>query len=182
MRSSPGIAAAFSLALMSAAMAVPACAHASPTAFVNCMADAGKGAAFINAVEGILDGENRTQVLEHLAVVEGPAVLKCALEQVAAKKAAGGDAVGSEGARRAREYLDSHGGSASRAASPLHLTIVVPLGAGRFEAWEVDPATQMSGARPIGLTDRDDAACRMVRVDRKTGERTFVRYLYCATT
>lgn len=101
----------FFLALMSVFMAIPAaCAHASPGAFVNCMEDSGKGAALINAVEAILDSDNRVQVLESLAITVAPDVLKCVLEQIASAKAVG--PTGNQRALRAREYLDSHGGGA----------------------------------------------------------------------
>lgn len=115
MRMRAGIPAAFALALMSATMAVPACAHASPTTFVNCMAESGKGAALINAVNNVLDGDNRVQVLEQLAIAVGPDVLKCVLEQVASAKSAGPG--GNQRSLRAREYLDSHGGNATRSTT-----------------------------------------------------------------
>lgn len=181
-RSSPGLTAAFALALMSATMAVPACAHASPERFATCMQDSGKGAALINAVNGVLDGDNRVQTLEQLAIAVGPDVLRCVLEQVAAKRSAGGDSVGTERARRAREYLDSHGGSAARAAPPQHLTLQVPIGRGAYESLEVDPATQMTGARPIGLSDYNDVACKTTATDRKTGQVVWVRWWYCEST
>ncbi|MES2339254.1 MAG: hypothetical protein V4537_14265 [Pseudomonadota bacterium] len=84
------------------------CAHVSPADFVTCMQDEGRTAAFINAVEDILDGDNRVHALEQLAIAVGPSALKCALEQIASKKGAG-PAVDLR-AKRAREYLDSHGG------------------------------------------------------------------------
>jgi hypothetical protein len=99
------------LAMLSVFMAVPVnCAHVSPTAFVNCMKDSAAGAALINAVNNILDGDNRTQVLEQLAIAIGPDVLACALQQIASTKAT--TPAGTERARRAREYLDAHGGQA----------------------------------------------------------------------
>jgi hypothetical protein len=101
----------FFLALISTCLALPAsCAHFSPSAAGQCLQDSGASAAAINAVNDILDGDNRVAVLEQLAIVIGPDVLKCILQQITASKAA--TPAGSERARRAREYLDSHGGTA----------------------------------------------------------------------
>lgn len=90
--------------------APPGCAHVSPAQFANCMKDGAAGASLINAVNDILDGDNRTAVLEQLAVALGPDVIKCVLEQIAGSKSGTPD--GNRRSLRAREYLDAHGGSA----------------------------------------------------------------------
>ncbi len=91
-------------------ISINGCAHADAGKFATCMKDSSAGAALINATNDILDGDNRTQVLEQLAIVVGPEALKCALEQIASKLSAG--PVGDTRSKRAREYLDSHGGRA----------------------------------------------------------------------
>ncbi len=105
---------AAAMAVLLFAASVTGCAHVDPGKFAQCMQDSGKGAAFINAVRKILDiesTESRTAVLEQLAISLTPAVVQCALEQIAASKGAG--PVENQRAKRAREYLDSHGGPVS---------------------------------------------------------------------
>jgi len=97
------------VAILSVSVAAPiGCAHLSPSQFATCMKDSSAGAALINAVNDILDGDNRTAVLEQLSIVVGEDVLKCVLQQISSAKST--TPTGNERAKRAKEFLDAHGG------------------------------------------------------------------------
>lgn len=100
--------AALALFLLSAAMALPvSCAHVpTPGQFISCMADQKDEALLATAIEQILSGDGYGPALDALYAV-APDVVKCLLQREGAKKGAG--PADELRARRAREYLESHG-------------------------------------------------------------------------